>query len=196
VSKYLVALAIATSAAAGCGEVPESLVIPGPTAPSRVVTDQPLVWDSREELLDWVANAVTRGPITVEGDGAAAFIRVKLDINAHVMRGPDLVPPAAGVRGARVRARLRHDRSRPPQSVQTEDVDLYFEVIDPLVPATQSSMRVSVPPGEEWLDLELKPGLYCCLQPLTVRYTYIPFRSTSPATMEIDRIELTRDPID
>lgn len=156
-SNYVVALVIATAAAAGCGNVPEPLVIPGPTAPSRVTTDQPLVWDSREELLDWVANAVTRGPITVEGDGAAAFIRVKLDFNDYVMRGPDLVPLAAGVRGARVRARLRHDRSRSPQAVQIEDVHLYFEVIDPLVPNTQSSMRVSVPPGEEWLDLELKP---------------------------------------
>jgi hypothetical protein len=191
-SRYLLALVIATAGATGCGDVPEPLVIPGPTAPSRVTTDQPLVWDSREELLEWVANAVTRGPITVEGDGAAAFIRVKLDLNDYVMRGPDLVPLAAGVRGARIRARLRHDRSRPPQAVQTEDVHLYFEIIDPVVPNTQSSMRVGVPPGEEWLDLELKPALYCCLQPLTVRYAYVPFRSTSPATMEIDRIELTK----
>ena len=127
---------IATAAAAACGDVPEPLVIPGPTAPSRVTTGQPLIWDSREELLDWVANAVTRGPITVEGDGAAAFIRVKLDFNDYVMRGPDLVPLAAGVRGARVRARLRHDRSRSPQAVQTEDVDVYFEIIDPLFPNT------------------------------------------------------------
>jgi hypothetical protein len=139
-----------------------------------------------------VANAVTRGPITVEGDGAAAFIRIRLDFNDSVMRGPDLVPPAAGVGGARIRARLRHDRSRSPQAVQTEDVHLYFEVIDPLVPYTQSSMRGSVPPGEEWLDLQLKPALYCCLQPLTVRYADVPFGSTSPATMEIDRIELTK----
>ena len=191
-NKYLLASVVASVAAAGCGTVPEPLVIPGPTAPSRVTTDQPLVWDSREELLDWVANSVTRGPITVEGDGAAAFIRVKLDFNTSVMRGPDLVPPAAGVRGARVRARLRHDRSRAPQSVQTEEFHLYFEVIDALVPTTQPSMRVEVPPGEEWLDLELKPALYCCLQPLTVRYAYVPFRSTSPSTMEIDRIELTK----
>ena len=166
-SKYLLALVIAMAAAAGCGDVPEPVVIPGPTAPSRVVTDQPLVWDSREELLEWVGNAVTHGPITVEGDGVAAFIRVKLDLNDYVMRGPDLAPPAAGVRGARVRARLRHDRSRPPQAVQTEDVHLYFEVVDPRVPNTQPSMRVGVPPSEEWLDLELKPALYCCLHALT-----------------------------
>ena len=191
-SNYLMALLIATAVAAGCDSMPAPLVIPGPTAPSRVTTDQPLVWDSREELLDWVANSVTRGPITVEGDGAAAFIRVKLDFNTSVMRGPDLAPPAAEVHGARVRARLRHDRARSPQSVQTEEFHLYFEVIDPLVPATQPSMRVEVPPGEEWLDLELKPALYCCLQPLTVRYTYVPFRSPSPSTMEIDRIELTK----
>ena len=100
--KYLLVLVIAAAAAAGCGDVPEPLVIPGPTAPGRVTTGRPLVWDSREELLDWVANAVTRGPIAVEGDGAAAFIRVKLDVDDYVMRGPDLVPPAAGVRGAGV----------------------------------------------------------------------------------------------
>ena len=191
-SKSVLALVIATAAAGGCGEVPEPLVIPGPTAPGRVTTDQPFVWDSREELLDWAANGVTRGPITVEGDGTAAFIRVKLDVNDYSMRGPDLAPVATGVRGARVRARLRHDRSRPPQAVQSEDVHLYFEVVNPLVPNTQPSMRVSVPPSEEWLELELKAALYCCVQPLTVRYAYVPFRSTSRATIEIDRIELTK----
>lgn len=191
-NRYLLGLVIAMAAATGCSDVPALVVIPGPAAPSRVTTDQPLVWDSREELLEWVANAVTRGPITVEGDGAAAFIRVKLDLKDYVMRGPDLVPPAAGVRGVRIRARLRHDRSRPPQAVQTEEFHLYFEVIDPEVPNTQPTMRVNVPPGEEWLDLELKPALYCCLRPLTVRYAYVPFRSTSAATMEIDRIELTK----
>jgi hypothetical protein len=191
-SRYLLALVIVTAAATGCGDVPGPVVIPGPTAPSRVTTDQPLVWDSREELLEWVANGVTRGPITVEGDGAAAFIRVKLDLSDYVMRGPDLVPAAAGVRGARIRARLRHDRSRPAQTGQTEEFHLYFEVSDPDVPNTQSSMQVNVPPGEEWIDLELKPALYCCLHPLTVKYVYVPFRSTSPATMEIDRLELTK----
>ena len=191
-SRRLLALVIATATVAGCGEVPEPFVIAGPAAPSRITTDHPLVWDSREELLDWVANAGTRGPITVEGDGAAAFIRVTLDLNDSVLRGPDLVPLAAGVRGARIRARLRHDRSRPPQAVQTEEFHLYFEVVNPVVPNAQSSMRIAVPPSEEWLDLELTPALYCCLQPLTVRYAYVPFRSTSPATLEIDRIELKK----
>lgn len=191
-SRYVIVLVIATAAAAGCGDVPQPFVIAGPAAPSRITTDRPLVWDSREELLDWVANAGTRGPITVEGDGAAAFIRITLDLNDSVLRGPDLVPLAAGVRGARVRVRLRHDRARPPQAVQSEEFQLYFEVDNPVVPNTQSSMRIAVPPGEEWLDLELTPGLYCCLQPLTVRYAYVPFRSTSPATLEIDRIELTQ----
>ena len=43
-----------------------------------------------------------------------------------------------------------------------------------------------------WQDLALMPGLYCRLQPLTVRYAYAPLRSTTPATLDIDRIELTR----
>ncbi|HMF61228.1 MAG TPA: hypothetical protein VK595_12700, partial [Vicinamibacterales bacterium] len=62
------------------------------------------------------ANAVTRGPITVEGDGAAAFIRVKLDVNDYVMRSPDLAPPAAGVRGARVRAGPDRKRRSHPRA--------------------------------------------------------------------------------
>jgi hypothetical protein len=176
----------------GCGEIPPSNVIAGPAAPSRVVTEQPLVWDSREELLDWVSNGVTRGPFTVEGEGRAAFMRVKLDSGDYVMRGPDLEPAPWPVRGARLRARLRHDRPRPAQSVQTERVELYFEVVNPLIRNMQPSMYVSVPPSDEWQDLELRPGLYCCLQPLMVRYAYAPFRSTSPATLDIDRIELTR----
>jgi hypothetical protein len=175
---------------AGCG-VPEEHVIPGPTAPSRVTTETPLVWDSRAELLDWVGNGVTRGRITVEGEGAAAFIRVKLEA-ASLLRGPDLAPPVTGVRGARIRARLRHDRPRIPQWPQTEDVHMYFDVADPVQPNAQSSMRVAVPPGEEWVDLTLNPALYCCLQPLTVRYVYVPFYASFPSTLEIDRIELTK----
>jgi hypothetical protein len=182
---------LALSTLAACGDVPAPYVIEGPTAPSRTPTEQPLVWDSRDELLDWVTNGVTRGPISVEGGGTAAFIRVKLDSNS-VMRGPDLAPPVAGVRGARIRARLRHDRPRIPQWPQTEDVHMYFDVVNPVQPNTQSSMRVAVPPSEDWVDLSLNPALYCCLQPLTVRYAYVPFFNTFPSTLEIDRIELTK----
>jgi hypothetical protein len=176
---------------AGCGAIPEEHVIPGPTAPSRVTTETPLVWDSRAELLDWVGNGVTRGPITVEGEGAAAFIRVKLDVGS-LLRGPDLAPPVTGVRGARIRARLRHDRPRIPQWPQTEDVQMYFDLVNPVQPNTQSSMRARVPPSEEWVDLIFNPALYCCVQPLTVRYAYVPFFPTFPSTLEIDRIELTK----
>ena len=176
---------------AACGDVPEPFVVPSPTAPSRVVTAQPLVWDSRDELLDWVANGVTSGPITVEGNGAAAFIRVKLDFKS-LLRGPDLAPPVAGVRAARIRARMRHDRPRIPQWPQTEDVHMYFEVENPVEPNAQSSMRIRVPPTEEWMDLVLNPALNCCVQPLTVRYAYVPFFPSFPSTLEIDRIELTK----
>jgi hypothetical protein len=176
---------------ASCGDAPAPYVVEGPTAPSRATTAEPLVWDSRHELLDWVANGVTRGPITVEGEGVAAFIRVKLDSNS-LMRGPDLAPPVAGVRGARIRARLRHDRPRIPQWPQTEDVHMYFDVANAVQPNAQSSMRIAVPPSEEWVDLALNPAVYCCLQPLTVRYAYVPFFATFPSTLEIDRIELTK----
>ena len=175
---------------ASCGEIPDSYVIGGPSAPSRVITEEPLVWDSREELLDWVTNPVTHGPITVEGEGTAAFMRVKLDHGTYVIRGPDFDPAVSGILGARVRARLRHDTPRPPLSVQSERFELYFDVINPVIRNTQSSMFVSVPPSDGWQELTLMPGLYCCLGPLTVRYAYVPLRSTTPATLDIDRIQL------
>lgn len=182
---------VAMLLAAACGEAPAPYLIAGPTAPARVVTEQPLAWDSREELLDWVANAVTRGPIAVEGEGRAAFIRVKLEFGNYVLRGPDLVPPAAGITGARVRARLQHDRPRHPQFLPTEYVELYFEIVNPPVAHAQASVLATVSPGD-WQDLELKPAMYCCTPPVTVRYAFLPFRATTPSTLDIDRIELTR----
>jgi hypothetical protein len=96
---YVLALVIATAAVVGCGDAGTARHS-GTDRAKPAHTDQPFVWDSREELLDWAANAVTRGPITVEGDGAAAFIRVKLDVSDDLMRGPGLAL-ATGVRGAR-----------------------------------------------------------------------------------------------
>lgn len=190
--KRLAAAALVGAATlAGCGDAPAPFVVPGPTAPSRVVTAQPLVWDSRDELLDWVSNGVTRGPITVEGTGTAAFIRIKLDFES-LLRGPDLSPAVSGIRGMRLRARLRHDRPRIPQWPQTEDVHMYFEVENPVEPNEQSSMRARVPPTQDWVDLVLDPMVNCCTQPLTVRYAYVPFFPSFPSTLEIDRIELTK----
>lgn len=175
-----------------CGEIPSPYVIAGPSAPSRVAPERPLTWDSREELLDWVTNGVTRGPITIEGQGATAFIRVRLDFGSYVVRGPDLDPAAVGVRGARIRARLVHDRPRPPQAVQTERFTLYLDVANPQIATTQSSMYVAIAPSDDWQDLTLSPGLYCCREPLAVRYAYVPFGSTTPATLDIDLIEFLR----
>jgi hypothetical protein len=106
------------------------------------------------------------------------------------MRGPDLEPPPAAVQGARLRARLRHDRPRPSGSVQSERVELYFEVVNPVIGNMQPSMFVSVEPSDDWQDLAFGPSLF--LQPLTVRYAYVPFRSTMPSTLDIDCIQLTR----
>ena len=188
-----VAAAVLVGAAtlAGCGDAPPPFVVPGPTAPSRIETAQPLVWDSRDELVDWVTNGVSRGPITVEGSGTAAFIRIMLDFES-LLRGPDLSPPVAGIRGMRLRARLRHDRPRIAQWPQTEAVKMYFDVENPVQPHTQSSMHILVGPSEDWMDLVPDPALYCCMQPLTVRYAYVPFFPSFSSTLDIDRIELTK----
>ena len=193
--KGAVGLVVAAAAASlACGAPPQDFVIPGPAAPSRVTTARPLVWDSREELADWTMNAVTRGSVTLEGEGRDAFVRVVLGFNGAVLRGPDLAPPVPGVRGARVRVRLRHDRPRAPGSVQTERFELRYEVESPAKMLEQPSMYVNVEPSDDWRELSLRPGLFCCLSPLTVRYGYVSFGSTSPATMEIDWIELTQGP--
>ena len=46
-------------------------VIAGPTVPG-VVLREPFVWDTREELMAWTDNAVTRGAFRIDTDGSNA----------------------------------------------------------------------------------------------------------------------------
>ena len=101
--RHLIATAVLLLAATSCTSQPAAPTwVPGPGVPP-VPTAQPLTWDARDELTAWVANGVSKGPISVEGEGTAAFIRVLTGAGyppitpdspsmQAVLRGPDLDP--------------------------------------------------------------------------------------------------------
>jgi hypothetical protein len=145
------------------------------------------MWDSRTELADWVDNSITRGPVTLEGDGTAAFLRVRRGATTALLRGPDLPTPAAGVQSARIRVRLRYDF--PPTGFpRTDRFGLTFDVTNPPTPGVQPHLFATVPPGDDWQELTLLSDAYCCTPPFTVRYGYVELFHNQPATLDIDWI--------
>ena len=89
---------------AGCESTTVSPTVIPPTSVRPVPTETPNVWDSRAELAVWVDNDQARGSATLEGDAAAAAIRVDLSGGAANLRGPDFDPPLT-ISAARVRYR-------------------------------------------------------------------------------------------
>jgi hypothetical protein len=63
-------------------------------------------WDSRDELAIWINNPVSQGSFSLQGEGPGEFIRVRMSADEQVvLRGPDLIPPVAALRGVRLRYR-------------------------------------------------------------------------------------------
>ena len=188
--RALLALAIAVGAACGRDER-TSFVIPGPTAPSTVPTAAPFVWDSREELGDWLNNGVTRGAVSLDGSGQDAVIRVDRQESEWVLRGPDLSPTATGVRSARLRYRWRLDSTASSTS-RTIYVVVYFDA--PLglpdYQRGQASTSQLLQPSEGFTEATFTLGQY--IPALDVRYFYISSTSANRGVLEIDRIELGR----
>jgi hypothetical protein len=107
--------------ASACETTPvEPTWAPGPSVPG-VATAVPLMWDAAEELAVWATNGASKGPISLEGTGPQAFIRIRLGGGTPtlpgeyflqvVLRGPDLEAP---VRISGLRMRDRWVTSVPP----------------------------------------------------------------------------------
>lgn len=107
----IVAAAVLASA---CETTPvEPTWTPGPSVPG-VATAGPLMWDAAEELAVWATNRASKGPISLEGTGPQAFIRIRFGVGTPtlpgedslqvVLRGPDLAAPVR-ISGLRMRYR-------------------------------------------------------------------------------------------
>jgi hypothetical protein len=191
-SARLVLLCLTLAASAGCDrEQRTSYVIPGPSVPSSVPTATPFVWDSREELGEWVGNAVTRGSMTLEGSGAAAFIRLDRPEDEWTLRGPDLSPSPTGVRTARLRYRWRLDPTLALTASRTAYVTVHFDAPGlPDYQHGQASATLALQPSDIFIDANFTIGQY--IPALDVRYFYVSSSGANRGVFEIDRIELVR----
>lgn len=180
----------------GCevGGPPSFTVITGPALPSPIPTGPTYAWDTDEELQIWVKNPVTRGPVPVSlvGLGSNAFIRIepRLGLDGWVLRGPDLSPPAGGVRTIKIWYRWRLDPALSPGAATTFTLAASFEVLNPLHPPDQPTAYAQLQPASEWTAADLVPGSF--RHPLDVKYVYLHQSSTNPGVFEIDRIELVQ----
>jgi len=191
-SARLALLCLTLAASAGCDrEHGEAFVIPGPTVPSTVPTSTPYVWDSREELGEWVGNGVTRGSMTLEGSGSEAFIRLDRPQDEWTLRGPDLSPSPTGVRTARLRYRWRLDPTVPTSASRTAYVTVHFDATGlPEYQHGQTSATLALLPSDIFIDANFTISQY--IPVLDVRYFYVTSGGANRGVFEIDRIELVR----
>jgi hypothetical protein len=179
-------------AAGGCrlGDPDAPYVIPGPTAPSMTVTALPHVWDTREELESWINNKVSRGPVSIHGEGRAAVIRIAVAVGdpaPHwVLRGPDFQPPVTGVHSIRLQYRCAPP-AIAPQILVWGTLNALFEVVDFPIEIGQARSYVDITCGES-AEVILKPSNY--RQPLDVRYAYLHSSDSNRGVLEIDSIAL------
>jgi hypothetical protein len=179
----------------GCevGERPSSYVIPGPTVPSPLPTLAPCVWDTREELAIWVNNPVARGSLALEESGPEAFIRIDRADREWVIRGPDLTPPAVGVRTLLIRYRWQPDAGLPATAARTAYTTAYFQTTTSIHwfdPSAQAAANVDLQPRDDWTDIAFVPGQFT--PPIDVQYCYLRSGGANRGVIEIDRIELVR----
>jgi hypothetical protein len=198
------ALVMTVSTLAGCERVSGGAVTTFiPTAPS-VPTAQPLVWDSREELSAWVNNTITKGTVSVEGEGSDAFIRVVLGPQGVLLRGPDLEPPIAGITAVRLRYRWACDLE-PVPGIEGTGYLVLFAYLQPanMTASTWQPMTSvgTMPTGVAWRESTLSfPDTPYVPTSLPMRYvgieTYRDGVAGAPSlpsgTLDIDRIQLIR----
>lgn len=189
--RHLIALAVLTTGCEGATR-PSPIVIPGPSVPNPVPTAAPYVWDTREELAIWVDNQVARGSLAIVGSGAEAFVRIDQPDRDWVLRGPDLVPSATGVRTLVLRYRWRPDASLSPAAALNIRAGAYFQTTAPLQPHYygQASAGADIQPATEWTEITFVPGQYT--PPIDVSYCYLNSFGANRGVLEIDRIELVR----
>lgn len=160
-------------------------VIPGPLVPSPVLLQAPYVWDTRDELMVWTENSVSRGSFSidnVDSNGAIAARFAGL-FPKLILRGPDIDPPAPSIRSVRVRYQWF------PDGVSSPELWLFaaFEATNAPTRDVQPTLRLILKTGPGWKEAESAPWNQPAPPPLDVRYMY--FHATpNPGLLKIDSI--------
>ncbi len=174
-------------------------VIPGPTGPSQVATETPYVWDTHDELAVWLDSKVSRGPVSVSGEGRSAVLRIETggptptnpdgSRIAWVLRGPDFETPLTGVRAVRIRYVWTPALRSASIPVAIPDIYATFEVMAPRIGLDQMTLSANTAgeaSGE--MVLEDRHG-----SPFAARYVYLHSDGGNRGVLEIDSIALVRD---
>jgi len=185
-------LCAALAAACEIGEHPPAYVIAGPSVLSTGPTLTPYVWDTREELANWIENPVAHGPVVLDGTGVEAVIKIAGVDQTWVARGPDFSPAVTGVRTIRLRYRWR---PAPPSPTSTQVAYLTAACqparpVDSSDPTAQARGQAALGATEDWKEIDFRPTRYT--PPIDVEYCYLHSLGANREGLEIDRIELIR----
>ncbi len=194
-----IAVTALTAIACQTGEPGAPYVIPGPTGPTPVSTRMPYVWDSRDELSVWIDSKVSRGPISMTGDGPGAAIRIEsgsptfsLENGSSVqwvLRGPDFELPVTGVRAVSIRYTWVPAIRNSTVPVAMPDINAGFELPEGragLLQVTLGSPIAREPSGEMILEDKFT-------KPFDARYFYLYSDGGNRGVLEIDSIALIRE---
>jgi hypothetical protein len=157
-------------------------IIPGPSVPSPVPLHPPYVWDTREELVVWTENMVSRGSFSIDSDDSNGAIVIQLAGTSGgmlLLRGPDLEPPAA-IRAARLRYQWLPDGSTNPLSLRVS-----FDAANPPTADVQPQLLATLKAGSAWQEIEVNH-----VPSLDVRYVYFWTFAPGVGRLRIDAITL------
>jgi hypothetical protein len=163
-------------------------VIPGPTVPG-VVLREPFVWDTREELMAWTDNAVTRGPIRIDTNGSNGAIAIDFVAGRYMLlRSPNLEPPLPRVRAVCIRYMWA-----PSSARQVGTLAVRFDAANSPRVDLQLRGSADLRPASTWTETELRvPSYVSMYTPLDVNYVYFEGDSASDTegVLKIDSIAL------
>ena len=158
-------------------------VIPGPSVPSPVPLHPPYVWDTREELVVWTGNIVSRGSFSIDSDDSNGAIAIQLAGTSGgmlLLRGPDLDPPAQAIRAARIRYQWLPDGPPNPLSLWVS-----FDAANSPAADVQPRALATLKAGSAWQEIEFNH-----VPSVDVRYVYFWTFSPGVGRLKIDAITL------
>jgi hypothetical protein len=171
---------------AGCeldnASVPQ--IIPGPSVPSPVPLHAPYVWDTREELVVWTENIVSRGSFSIDNDDSNGAIAIQLAGTSGgmlLLRGPNMDPPAQAIRAVRIRYQWFPDGTPNPFSLWVS-----FDATNSPTADLQPGASATLKAGPGWQEIEFRHFT----PPLDVRYVYFWTYAPGVGLLKIDAITL------
>ena len=188
-ARAIIVIACAATAACERRTGGDPWVIAGPTVPGVVLRD-PFVWDTREELMAWTDNAVSRGPFRIDMEGSNGAIAVELVAGQYMLlRGPNLDPPLKRVRAARVRYIWI-----PSDNTRVGTLWVRFDAVNSPRADLQLRGSAQLRPASTWTEAELRvPSYAFTYTPLDVNYVYFEGDSANEdndGLLKIDSIAL------